>query len=646
MRAARYLCVSVSLFLPVAHPTIATAADPADDLDAVVVSATGTPQPRSLTGESVSVITSAELASAQTLIVSDALQSVPGAGVVRNGGIGQPTALALRGAAAGQSLVLVDGIRIDDPSAPEGAVVLSDVLVNNIARIEVLRGPQSTLYGSDAIGGVVNLITERGGPTAFSPTLSAEGGSLGTYRGNLATQGSTGALSYGSAVNYFRTGGISAADARDGNPERDPYRNWGATGNLRWQATESLSVDARVYYVDSQVSFDGYPPPDYRFADTLEYGRNSLLAAYAGLNAEWLDGRFHNRIAVLRTASDRRLFDPTLSVEETFYARGNAVRLEYQGAWDVTPLAQLSFGAETQRTTLATAAPSEFDPRPVPTTGDSRISGYYLQYQVTLVRRLTVTAGLRRDDNNGFGSHASGKFSAAWRFADDATVLHANLGDGFKAPSLYELYSPYSNPSHSLAPEAARGWEVGVDHGALGGRADLSATYFERRTRDQIDFFSCFAVSSAACAARPFGYYENIARSRSQGLELQGRLQVTGAFEVTGALTRMRAIDLLTGNDLARRPRTMASLRGSWTPAASWTLGVGATYTGARYDDTLESVRSPAYALVSLLASHALSGQLQLFGRFDNVLAKAYQPVAGYGAVPRTWAAGLRWTPR
>lgn len=228
----------------------------------IVVTATRTPQPLNVTGESVSVITENDLNTEQTLVLSDILAETPGLSVTRTGGVGEDTEVSIRGSAPGQVLVLLDRIRINDPSQPDGEALLSDMLVNNISRVEILRGPQSTLYGSQAIGGVINIITNTGGD-GFSVRSSMEDGSYGTYRFNVATSGSYDMIDYGGAVNYLSTGGTPAADPQEGVTGPDSYHNLGATFNTRTHLTDTLSFDLRGYFVDSRVEFDGYPPPDY-----------------------------------------------------------------------------------------------------------------------------------------------------------------------------------------------------------------------------------------------------------------------------------------------------------------------------------------------------------------------------------------------
>ncbi|MBU6297857.1 MAG: TonB-dependent receptor [Alphaproteobacteria bacterium] len=615
----------------------------ADDLspETVVVTATRTPQPLDVTGTSMSIITSKNIETQQIDVVGDALAQTPGLAVVRNGGIGQSADILLRGAEAGQTLVLVDGVRINDPSATSGFALLGDVLANGIDRIEILRGPQSTLYGGDAIGGVVNILTTRGGEKPFVLHAQAEGGSFDTYRFNVSANGSDGAVEYGAAANYYGSNSVSAADARNGNSEADGYHNLGLTGNLRWHATDTVSFDARVYYTHARDSFDGYPPPTYTFQDTHQYGRNDLLAAYAGANISLLNGRFSNRFAVIRSDSDRKTFDPTLTPSEDFFAKGGATRFEYQGVFNADDANQATFGAETQTTTLDTH--SIYDPTPDATKGSDRINGYYAQWQTSPIAALTLTGGVRYDDDREFKGHTSVKLAGAWQMFG-ATTLRANYGDGFKAPSLYELYSPYSNPVDALKPETAKGWEVGIDQGFWNGRLRGSLTYFERRTKDQIDFFSCYGVTSTACTLRAAqgGYYYNIGRSRATGVEADISAKLSDTLSLTANYTNLTDTDLATGLQLARRPQNSANAVVTWLPTPDATLGISVDYVGKRFDDAGHFTPLDAAAHVKLFGSFKLCSRWELFGRIENLFGDRAEPAAGYGAMGRAFYAGVR----
>jgi vitamin B12 transporter len=621
--------------------TGAKAAEPAPgNLETVVVSATRSEQPRDLTGTSVSVITAGDLETEHIDIVTDALSETPGLTVVRNGGPGQTSFIGLRGALAGQTLVLIDGVRINDPSAPDGSALLWDVLVNNIDRIEVLRGPQSTLYGSDAIGGVVDILTRRGAP--FSLIASAEGGSFGTFRINAAASGTISNVEYGGGINLYTTQGIAAADTRPASLNPDGYRNLGATANVRAPVTTNISIDARVWYVNAETAFDGFPPPNFTLQYTGEYSHDDLLALYGGVNFNLFNGRFRNRFAITDLDSDRKYYNPALTSPVEFYAKGSATNLEYQGVLDITPVDQLTIGAESLRTDLRTASPSPDDPNPAPVSGHSRINSAYAQIQATLLQQLTLTGGFRHDDDADFGGHNSVKAAAAWALFGGDTILRGNYGDGFKAPSLYELFSPFSNPLQSLAPEIAHGWEIGADQKLLDGRGVISLVYFSRHTEDQIDFFDCFGVRSTACSQRPFGYYANIRRSRAQGIEVEAGVQVLESLHVYGNFTGMDAIDLDSGQELARRPRLMANARVIWTPTTEWSLGASASFTGKRFDDPAETVALGEFTVVNVFASYAVNSRLQLYARGENMLDQHYETAAGYRALPRTWTAGLR----
>jgi len=630
------LLLSSAAFMALLAPAYADGAP-----ETVVVTATRTLQPLEVTGTSMSVVTADDIKTQQIDIVSDALKQTPGLTVVRNGGPGQSTNVLLRGADAGQTLVLIDGVRINDPSATSGEAIFGDLLANGIDRIEVLRGPQSTLYGSDAIGGVVDILTKRGGATPFALTASAEGGSFATYHFNVAANGTSGAVEYGAAANYFGTNGVSAADAKNGNSEADGTHNFGATGNVRVHVADNVSLDARLYYTRARDSFDGYPPPDYTFQDTHEYEDDELLASYGGVNVSLFGGRFTNRAAVTYTNSDRDNFDPTQTPAKNFFAKGRATRLEYQGIVEANEDNEVTFGAETETTTLSTH--SIYDFTAAPTKGNDRINGYYAQWQTKPVETLTLTGGVRYDDDKEFGGHSSVKFAGAWQVLA-ATRLRANYGDGFKAPTLYELFSEYSNPVDALAPEIAKGWEAGIDQNLWGVVASL--TYFERRTKNQIDFFSCWGVTSTACTLRAAegGYYYNIGRSRAAGVEAGLTTALSDTVTLSANYTNLSDTDLATGLQLARRPQDSANAMATWRASEGVTLGVSASYVGKRYDDPYHSTPLAASTTVNLFGSYQWNAQLEVFGRVENLFDDRAEPVAGYGAPGRAFYVGVRST--
>ena len=627
------------------------AAHAADDSELVVVTATRTAQPADRTGESVSVISGKDLQLQQTVALTDALQLTPTAIVVRNGGLGQNATVSLRGAEPGQSLVLIDGVRINDPSTTDDQAILGDLLVNNVDRVEILRGPQSTLYGSQAIGGVVNIITRTGGDTPFDARASAEGGSFGTYHLNAAVNGTEGMVDYGAAVNYLSTGGISAAARRDGNTENDGYWNTGATGNVRVHVLDTISVDLRAYYTGSATDIDGYPPPDYAFMDDPEFGRNDLVAGYAGVNADFFGGMFHNRLAFTGSHSDRRFFGvypyPTyvFAPDLNNYSKAGTTRVEYQGTVNVDDNNQVTFGAETERNTLNTMS-LQYDI--APTLGARRTTSGYGQLQTTLFDQLTLTGGIRYDSDSQYGGHTSLKFAGSWVVPEWGTVVHANYGDGFQAPSLYQLYSQYSNPLTELKPQTARGYEVGVAQRFFDDRVNASATWFSRKTKNEIDFFTCPYIPPVpnlpGCDERQFqgGYYYNVGQSRSQGAEFELSGEVIENLTAALNLTDMASEDLGLHADLARRPRVTLGGSVFWTPMERASLGLTINHVGDRFDAAGEIRPLPGYTLVDVLGSYPLTENFSVFARVENVFNKGYEPVDGYGAMGRAAYAGIR----
>jgi vitamin B12 transporter len=653
----RKLLLSTSLILAAATGIPGASAQVAET---IVVSATRTPQPAALTGESISVVTGADLQNLQTVPLSDALALTPGLTVNRDGEIGQPTSISLRGAETGQTLVLIDGVRINDPSATDEGAVLGDVLVNNIDRVEILRGPQSTLYGSDAIGGVVDIITKRGGDTPFALNTSVEGGSFDTYHLNAAANGTAGDVDYGVAANFYHTNGISVADSRNGNPETDGYSNLGLTENARIHLSDDVSVDLRGYYTNARDDFDdnsGFTPP-YLVADSTAYNTNWLAAGYAGVNFDLFGGGLQNRIAAIATRGDREFFDSffdfgvKMKDDEN---KGDSLRFEYQGIANFSPDDQFTFGAESQRLSFQGDVFGFFASH---AGGAATINGVYAQYQKTLFKQLTLTGGVRYDDSSQFGSHTSLKLAGAWQVLD-GTTLRANYGDGFKAPSLYEQFSEFQLPPllGKLAPETARGWEAGVDRSFLEGRLRGSLTWFERNTSDLIDFQSCFvAILPAGCTGPTLaagGYYFNIGRSRARGLEASASAAIGDTLNVSANYTDMTATDTtpgdpLDGRALTRRPHIEESATLTWTPSDGWSAGASVLHVGSRIDQYDTSAVppnvfvDPAYTLVDLFGTVRLNQTFALFGRVENVLGAHYEPELGYGAPGRSYFVGLR----
>ena len=613
--------------------TNARAEEPVNPLNQIVVSATRTEQALGVTGTSVSVITAEDIRATQKVMLSDVLRETPGVTVVRSGGPGAQTSMFIRGVGGEQTVVLVDGVRINDPSTPGGTAHITDLITTGIERVEILRGPQSTLYGSHAIGGVVNVITQRGEPGLRAEAL-VEGGSFDSWRAAGTVAGGTETVQGSLSASFYDTDGVSAADKDDGNTEKDGYRNYNVLGSLGAQLADNLRVDLKGLYNRGRAEYDGFPPPNYTFADTENNSRNELFSGYAGVTLGEPGGRFTNRLAVGYSRTDREDFDADIKTNDT---RGQTRRFEYQGVVRAFEGTELTFGAETERNKIRNI--SQWDLEPLKANVD--MHSLYAQGQVTLVENLTLTAGVRYDDHDTFGDHTTFRVAGAYQVPETDTLLHANWGEGFKAPTLYQLYSVYGN--EDLQAETSKGWEVGIDQGFVDGRIRASATWFENKVNNQIDYVNC-TFGDPMCATGRWGYYDNVARATFKGLELGLLLQPIDPLVIKASYTWLKPRNEVTDTDLARRARDSFQTSVNWQANDRLSLSASLTHTGDSYDSAGHFNRLDGYTLVDLRASYAVTEGLELYGRVENVFDTDYEVVRGYGTLGRGAFIGLRAT--
>jgi vitamin B12 transporter len=622
----------------VAGPAAANA--PSD----VVVVANRSAEPLDTVGQSATVLTLPQIRADQEPVVSDILARTPGVAVVRNGGPGGFTSLFIRGAESDQTAVLIDGVKLNDPSSPGGGFNFADLLVGDITRLEVLRGPQSTLYGSQAIGGVVNIVTAD--PTRpLQGDAQIEGGSYSTGYAKAGVGGTDGPWTWRLAANAYSTGGISAFDKALGGKENDGYRNQGLAGRLGYAFTPDASLDLRGLYIQSHVKLDGFSTPTFSFGDDAETGVTRESIGYAGLNFGLMDDQLKNRLAVQYTLVQRDQYDPTQFPPKTFDGRGTNARAEYQGTYAIAPGWQGVFGAESERESITTSSPAfDFPPGKPPIKADDTTNSGYGQLRIEAAPGLNLTGGVRYDDHSTFGGHATGQASLAWTLNGGATVVRASWGQGFKAPTVFQLVSDFGNTA--LRPERANGWDLGVEQKAWGNRLDLRATYFGRDSTDLIDFVSCFSTTQPNCANGRFGFYDNVHKARAQGVELAAALRPTPGVELSANYThlddRNRTPGANFGKDLARRPRDAANAQASYRWPFRLTTAVAVRYAGTSFDDAGNFTRLKAYSVVDLRASYPLAPGLELYGRVENLFDKVYETTFQFGSPGRAGYLGLR----
>jgi vitamin B12 transporter len=432
----------------------------------------------------------------------------------------------------------------------------------------------------------------------------------------------------------------------------------GGTARIRYDFTPRVQLDARAYYSQSRVDTDGFDTPTGSFGDDNEYAKKSQFVGYAGLTIASPNIGIVDRLEFQFTNSEEREYDPGPRYAaafyanadlETFYGSGHNSRVAYQGNWTINSGWRAVYGLQHEETTIDTDTPA-FDFSPSPVENDVTTDSGYVQLQGEIAQGLTLTAGERYDRNSLFGGHSTGQLAAAWVIPDSQTILRASFGQGFKAPSLYQLYSANGVGNTTLLPETATSWDAGVEQRARSGQIVLAATYFHRDSHDLIDFFECpvFMGGSPQCVAAVFGgYYANIDQATAHGIELQAAYKPTDAFGINANYTITDTENQSPGssnfgNELPRRPHNEGNASVSYRWLGNWTGIVAARYVGRTFDDVANQIPLGGYVLTDLRLSWQISERLEAYGRIDDVTGKRYEMAYQYGTPGREEFIGVR----
>ena len=594
--------------------------------DSITVLGTGTRDTMRTTGQPLSVIDSGEIDAVQGGDITRVLEWAPGLSFSRNGGPGAFTGVSLRGAAAEQLLVLIDGVRVADPASPGGGYDFGTLLPAGIGKIEILRGANGTIWGSQAMGGVLATWTD----TFNGIKASGEYGSRDTTYGTLSAGVDKGPLQLTADGAWYRTEGFSAAAA---GTEPDGFRQWLAGGTGSFAIASGLTLNGSVRYADSRVDIDGFPAPDFVLADTAEYQATRQFSASSGLS--YADERLRVEATWARADTERDNFDPSVGSVPTYSTDGHSNQLDLRGSWQLGQ-STIWFGAESDSTRFA----STFD-----ASQHARTSGAYVQ----LGHRfgpLSVNAGARIADHSRFGTATTFGADASWELGHDWRI-RASFGEGFKAPTLFQLFSDYGNTA--LGPERSTSADIGIELNDRNYSPYLSATLFRRESEGLIDFVSCFGTTSDICTDRPFGTYDNVGRARAQGLELEARKELFAGLVARATYSLVDTEDRTPGspnrgNRLARRPRQMTSVGADWrVNKAGASVGADLRWVSASFDDSGNRVRLSPYAVLDLTARCPLTEKIELYGRIENLWNERYQTAAGYASPPRGAFVGARW---
>ncbi len=623
-------------------PADCDAATAADD-GAIVITALRTPVDATQVSSSVTVIDSQALDSAQPLALSDVLDRTPSISMVRNGGYGQVTTLRIRGADPAETVMVIDGMRMTDPTTTAGGFDFTHLFTDDIARVEVLRGPQSILWGSDALGGIVNVTTVV--PTRpLQADLSVEAGSNQTVDAHGGLGGASSLADWRISGTAFATQGIPTLI---GGTQPNGYTRQAASGTVTFHLAPAVSLDLRGYWNSARTSFsDTFSLPTGIYAG--DYALNKQWSAYAGLNFALIDGRFKNRLSVQQDQTDNEDLYPLETPPLSFVGHGRTVRFEYQGVLSAARGIDLVFGAEREEQHMRVGSPYDAI-QPYELFPEVALTNsVYAEARVSPVQGLTVNGGVRHDHHSQFGGNTVVSAGAVYTPDHGTTLLRASYDQGFKAPSLYQLFSDYG--SATLQPERARGWEAGVDRSLFGHAVQLGMVWWERHTTSLIGFAYCpYPVTPSAppaCLLNGFGYYANVAAAQGRGLELTGKARaghlsadanyaiVVNEDRTPGALTY--------GVQLPRVPRHLFNAALGYDLPAGITPGVALRWAGASFDNAASALVLPGYALVDARVEWKGLQGIVVFGRIENIGDKQYQTAAGYNAPGRTAYVGVR----
>ena len=605
-------------------PIGAAAQSPAvQQLPTIVVSATTIPTPADQIANSVTVITAADMEREQRRTVPDALATVPGLNVVQQGGPGGLTSIFMRGTNSNHVKILIDGIDVTDPSNPGRQYDLGQLLTSDIERIEVLRGPQSGLYGSEAIGGVISITTKRGeGPPKL--TASIEGGSFATLNETTSLSGGTDRFDYTFNVAHFRAGAtpVTPLDLLPPGRQRidDSYDNWTLSSRLGAKLSDNVAVNWVGRYTDATYRFTG---DDFStFPSTPAAQQSTQVVHQFFTRGEAVISAFDDRLksyfgVALTDHYNWNISPGAVPTTNT----GDRVKEDWRSVASLLPGQTLVVGADHETEWLRTDT----------VKAQNGNQGAFIELQSEFYKRVFVVANARIDDNDAFGEHVTYRVAPAFIVPVTETKLKASVGTGFKAPTLNQLYVDFpafgffANPN--LKPEESFGYDVGFEQPVFNDRVRFGATYFHNDIKNLI-------TSQITDPVNFISTNVNIGRAMTEGVESFLAVVVSPQFRVRGDYTYTWAIDADTGLELLRRPRHKASATATWTPTEPWQFTATVLYVGdwidGNRDFSVPRLVQPGYTIVNLAASYAVNDNAKLFMRVDNLFDVQYQDPNGF----------------
>jgi vitamin B12 transporter len=596
---------------PTSAPFASSVAEDTTALDKLVVSANRTPQNINATPSSVTHHDLVYLSSAQVTSLEDALDRTPGVSLASLGGRGSPASVNIRGTEADHVLFFVDGVRMNSAQADySGFLGAADL--GGLQRLEILRGPQSTLYGSSAIGGVILLETAATGNGPTHGVIQARTGSFDTWGANAAARGQTGPIRYSASLGYEATGNFRPDNA---------FKSLAYSTRLESQLAPQFLLGITLRGQDAAYDDVGsvvYP----------SLGRSENLNHLTTLYAQWTPfADFTSRLTAGWHQSEYTWTDKQYGPSSDFYSRNTREIIDWQNTWNATPWLRLLGGVNAEWSAYSSGG---FDL-------DDQLKSAYLSASFEPVENLTIDAGARTDDYDITARADTWRTGISYRIEKTGTKLRATYGTGFKAPTVVNRYGsePWYAPSPDIGPEKSKGWDVGVDQELLGDKLTASLTYFQNRFHDLI--VSNFSLDTFKYVA------ENVRRARSEGIELAFTAHPLEPLTLRAAYTYTDAFDLgvTPRARLPRRPRHITDLDGQYQLTNVWLIGAGIHFEADRVLNP--TTRLEDFTTTRFYTSYALNQAVCLKLRVENALDEDYWEVAGYPSAPRAAYTSIEW---
>jgi vitamin B12 transporter len=607
----------IAVFAPLSFAVAAPNAATDDELETLVVTATRIPTPELDVASSITVITADDIAARQVRTLSDLLKDVPGLNLVQTGGPGGQTSVFMRGTNSNHTKVLVDGIDLGDPSNPGGAFDLGQFLTQDIQTVEILRGPQSGLYGSDAIGGVINIITKSGsGPAQFN--AGVEAGSFDTFNQAGSLSGSLDQFHYAATVEHFHAGAtpVTPLDLLPpGQARIDDYDdNLTASTKLGLDVTNQFDLGLVGRYTDSHLRITGDNFANFPATPDTSQSDDNTLQYYTRATAHLLalDGALEQTVGAAYSDIKSSQYSPD---NPAAYLYGERVKFDWQGILKLAANQQLLLGAEHQRDEITQ-----------PISAATNINSGYAELQSSFGGRLFDTISVRYDDNDRFGSQFTYRVAPTYLIEETATKLKASVGTGFKAPSLSQMFQNFpefdffGNPN--LRPETSVGYDAGFEQSLAADKLRFGVTYFHNNIKNLIDDNADFTSLT------------NVGRAVTDGVESFVSYQPLNSLILRMDYTYLQATDEILHEELLRRPKHKGDLNAAWQASSrlrlnATLLSVSSWIDGNR-DFSIPRLTAPGYTTVDCAASYDLTSHWAVFGRITNLFNRHYQNPDGF----------------